>query len=93
MSNKSIIFECSNCDKKLVEVVITEEDSSFHWTARAKCCYCQEEFSFQKEFCGHFSYKGYDVVDNLHPDGFKPLTNVIDVNYDKGLLTFITEKK
>jgi len=97
MSNLSyedlcITFSCSNCDKKLVQVVVTEKDDQVVWKAKARCCYCGDS-SFTKTFTGHFSYKGDDVNEPTHPDGLRALTNVVDVAYENDTIVFVTEKK
>lgn len=85
-----IYLKCSNCNKDLVDIWITQPTAPFKWRAKAKCWNCGDE-SYWKDFKGRFAAAGFskettdEDYDNLtkllapefkHPD---PVTGVTDI--------------
>lgn len=66
-----LILACSNCDKKLIDIFITQPTAPFKWRAKAKCWSCGDE-SFWKEFEGRFSPAGFgkETVDGQDFDNY-----------------------
>jgi hypothetical protein len=49
-----VILKCSNCDKPLVDVLITRPNDPFEWKVVAKCCYCGDK-SVEHTIKGRFA--------------------------------------
>jgi len=93
----SATLQCSNCDKKLVEIWRTRpneklNDKAVIWKLRAKCCYCGDK-SYPIEFQGGFHYKGIGkVLDKNKPEDEIDITKITNVEPVGDEVVFYTEK-
>lgn len=58
---------CSNCDKKLVNIIITKEIEDIIWIFKANCPFCGD-YSFPKKVSGLALIEeidGVDIIDNI----------------------------
>ena len=72
------VIECSNCSVPLVEVWITEENSSQETKIVAVCDHCDDQ-SFEKKIIGKFYLGGtdYSSIDSIDTDNVKEEESVI----------------
>ncbi len=82
-------LECSNCQRKLVDVWVTQDLPQFQWKVQSTCPYCPGERSFVYPITGAFRYAGYGVedADGLDVD-VKILVN--NIKYEGDLVLFQT---
>lgn len=90
------ILQCSNCDKKLVNIWVTKPKQTIHgkpakWNVRAECCYCGD-ISFTKEIVGGFRYTGFYLPNpnSKNPEDVIEKTKITDVT-GEDVLTFHTK--
>lgn len=81
-----VLLKCSNCDKPLCDIHITQPDKlipgtqeKFEWYVRAKCCYgCKRgkepEYSYIEKIVGLYHLGGYGVVNPEDPDDSTVIT-------------------
>lgn len=87
----NIILYCSNCNKPLVDLFITDTQNDFVWKCVAECCYCNDK-SFIQEVKGMFRPGGCVTVDKENPDHFTQDTLLADIIHDEEKIIFKTER-
>lgn len=87
----NIVISCSNCNKPLVDLLITDPEADFNWKCVAECCYCGDK-SFIKEVKGVFRPGGCVTVSKDNPDHFFQDTLLADIIHDNEKIIFKTEK-
>lgn len=87
----NIILKCSNCNKPLVDLLITDSEADIKWKCVAECCYCGDK-SFITEINGMFRPGGCITIDRNNPDHFVQNTLLIDIINDEDKIVFKTEK-
>lgn len=88
-------LKCSACDKPLAIVWLIKPHTKGEapWKVKAKCCYCEDE-SFPSEVPGKWSYAGYHKANEDNVDEVKPVTNLLDIQYEGDVVTiFVKEIK
>lgn len=95
MSNR--IFNCSNCNKPLAEVIVVKPEADKFHRMRAECPYgClrsdgKRETSFVQDIKGLIHVKGWDKDNPEMTDGKQPTTNLLGFREDGDIVTIITE--
>jgi hypothetical protein len=87
----NVIIYCSNCNKPLIDLLITNSDADFIWKCIAECCYCGDK-SFIKEVKGIFRPGGCVTVNEKNPDHFTQDTLLLDIITEEDRVIFKTEK-
>lgn len=87
----NVIISCSNCNKPLVDLFITDAEADLIWNCVAECCYCGDK-SFIKEVKGIFRPGGCVTIDEKNPDHFKLNTLLVDIVTNEDKVIFKTQK-
>lgn len=85
----NIIIYCSNCNKPLVDLFITDAKADLNWKCVAECCYCGDK-SFIKEVKGVFRPGGCVTIDENNPDHFTQDTLLQDIIQEDEKIIFKT---
>jgi hypothetical protein len=92
-----IFLECSNCNKKLVDIFIVKPDAKkedgtpIKWNCQAECCYCNDK-SFIKEISGIFRPAGIIKLNEDSEDAYKNITDITNIDYDDDFVFFKTAR-
>lgn len=90
-----VILTCSNCGKKLVDLLIVRpnelksDGAPFVWNCTAKCCYCADK-SFVTEVKGIFRAAGIIDVNPDNDQNWKEITALTDIVTDGDNVLFET---
>lgn len=87
----NLIISCSNCNKPLVDLFITNTEADIQWQCVAECCYCGDK-SFIKDVKGIFRPGGCITVDKENPDHFIQDTLLTDIVTENNKIIFKTAR-